>query len=77
MRLILALLACLVLAAPAAADTVVRGKVKGARSYTLNGTAANGQVVSQRLGASGAFKLRFKGRAGRGATLHLIRRGGG
>jgi hypothetical protein len=81
MRSLSALLACLavgaVLAAPAGADTTVRGTIKGARGYTLNGTAANGQVVSQRLRASGKFKLRFKGRAGRGATLHLIRRGGG
>lgn len=76
MRLLLALLACLALAAPAAADTVVRGTIKGARGYTLNGTAASGQVVSQRVGASGKFTLRFKGRAGRGATLHLIRPGG-
>ncbi|MEA2420280.1 MAG: hypothetical protein QOE60_2486, partial [Thermoleophilaceae bacterium] len=77
MRPTMALFACLavgaVCAAPAGADTVVTGKVAGARGYTLNGTAASGQVVSQRLGRSGKFKLRFKGRTGRGATIHLIR----
>ncbi|MEA2378013.1 MAG: hypothetical protein QOI45_1699 [Thermoleophilaceae bacterium] len=81
MRLLLALAGCLVLSAalavPAGADTTVRGTLEGARGYTLNGTTANGQVVFQRLPASGKFKLRFKGRTGRGATLHLIRRGGG
>jgi hypothetical protein len=81
MRPPLVVLACLALsavaAAPASADTVVRGTIKGARGYTVNGTAANGQVVSQRVSRSGSFKLRFKGRSGRGATLHLIRPSGG
>jgi hypothetical protein len=66
-----ALLAATVPAAPASAATIT-GKVKGARGYTLNGTSSDGRVVSKRLGSSGAFKLRFKGSAARGATLHLI-----
>lgn len=80
-RLCTAAPACFVVLAvagsgPAAADTIVRGTVKGARGYTLNGTAAGGQVVARRLGRSGAFVLRFRGRAGRGASLHLIRPNG-
>ena len=63
----------LVAAPPAPATTTIRGQVKGAKGFTLNGTAASGRTVAQRLGAPGRFTLRFKGSAGRGATLHLIR----
>jgi hypothetical protein len=77
MRCFLAAVVCFaVLVAPAAADTTVRGTIKGARGYTVNGTAANGQVVSAKVKASGAFTLRFTGRSARRATLHLIRPGG-
>jgi hypothetical protein len=74
--LVLVLPATLALAAAPADAITVSGKLKGAKGYTLNGTTADGSTVSKRLSAKGTFKLRFKKRTGRGATLHLIRRDG-
>jgi hypothetical protein len=63
----------LALAVPTAAPgAAVSGKVKRANGYTVLVVARDGKAHSRRLGASGAFKLRLKKRAARGATLALV-----
>lgn len=61
---------------PAEASTTVKGKVAGAKGFTVIGVPKSGSGVSRRLGSTGAFKLSFKGRSARGATLHLVRPSG-
>lgn len=59
-----------------AATVTVQGKVIGASGYTVNAVASGGQAVSQRLAASGKFKLRLASAQAKGTTLQLIGRDG-
>ena len=62
-----------VLAAPAAdAAKGVRGRLRGGKGYVIVGTSVSGEGVSQTLGASEKFALRFPGTSGRDATLQLL-----
>jgi hypothetical protein len=70
---IFTLIAALFVVSPALAKTVVRGKVKGGRHYVIIGLSPSGNGVTQTLGANGRFKVTFRGKAGRGASLQLIR----
>ena len=62
-----------VLAAPVAdAAKGVRGRLRGGKGYVIVGTSVSGEGVSQTLGASEKFALRFPGTSGRDATLQLL-----
>jgi hypothetical protein len=64
-----------VTATPAlAAGTKVSGRVKSGAGLTVVGLSADGTAVRQKLASSGKFALKL--RSGRGATLHLLGKGG-
>jgi hypothetical protein len=70
---ILTFVSALLVVSPALAKTVVKGKVRGGQHYVLIGLSPSGNGITQTLSANGRFKLTFHGRAGRGASLQLIR----
>jgi hypothetical protein len=65
--------AMLVPVAPAGGATIVKGKLERKRGYTVVGVAPKGTGPSARVSREGSFKLRFRGRSARGATIHFIR----
>src|SRR5207249_3302246 len=67
-------IALAVLTASGAADAArpIRGRVRGGAGYLIVGTSATGEGVTQALGTSGSFALRFPGTSARGATLQLV-----
>src|SRR5207245_2677283 len=50
----------------------VRGRLRGGKGYVIVGTSVSGEGVSQTLGASEKFALRFPGTSGRDATIQLL-----
>lgn len=72
----LAATALLVPAAPATGATTVKGKLASGQGYTVVGVTKKGTGPSARVRSGGSFRLRFRGRSGKGATIHLIKRTG-
>jgi hypothetical protein len=70
---VLTSIAALFVGSPAMAATVVRGKVQGGQGYFVNALTLSGSGISQKLGTNGKFKITFRGKTGRGASLQLIR----
>lgn len=69
---IVTLIAASLVASPAMAKTVVKGKVRGGRHFIIIGLSLSGSGVTQTLGPNGRFRLTFHGKTGRGASLQLI-----
>lgn len=69
---IVTLIAASLVASPAMAKTVVKGKVRGGRHYVVIGLSLSGNGVTQTIRANGRFKLTFHGKTGRGASIQLI-----
>src|SRR6185295_6220444 len=73
MRMFALALSLTIVAAPTAeAAKRIRGRLRGGTAYVIVGTTVSGQGVTQTLGASGKFALKFAGTSGREATLQLI-----
>lgn len=70
--------AALYLAVPASGDaaTTVRGTLAGGKGTTVLGLVRDGSAVADRVGGKGRFKLRFRGRSARQASLQLVTRAG-
>jgi hypothetical protein len=69
---VLTSIAALFVVSPAMAKTVVRGKVQGGHNYVITGLTLSGKGITQKIGASGRFRITFRGNTGRGASLQLI-----
>ena len=68
--------ALLTITMAAEAAKPMKGRVRNGSGYVIIGTSAAGEGVTQPLGATGKFALKFPGTAARGATLQQLGPGG-